>query len=685
MAEQETPLHAIVDGTSITVDPITKKLKATPINTVATGVGVLTPTRFFARPTGVVQDNAGIPVATAHQNMLGHGVEFTLSMFDPVTGASSATTGVGWTSGDISVSFQAALDACAVAGGGTVQLPAGRLTCNSNITVASNFGFDSGFGRGVLIRGKGRSATKVSFPNSSGVAIHFGVGNNGTNYSLFDGIEHLSIVSSTGSSPGTGLQFSTVVFGHIRDVCVAGFNGSGGVGCRLSAIGAATTQDFLVSNSYFGLSETGMSIEGCGQMTFNQATWNQNTNTQLLITNLAAGQFTGCLIQGTSPFGLRCVPDAGQAITVAFSTFYTEGTFDSTVKYEGGVNEGFINFNGVIASATNSAIFFDLEGCHAVIEGASYIPANATIIKARSMKSLTVVGEAEVSTRYDFDTTSARCTTWVSPGGMAVGTPAPVQRGTAPNMKVRTYASDGAFYDTFPGTNFIQVLTGIWGPLLRACWHAGIGIDAVTGTGGSGAVNSWTDAINGYILAPSSNSPTWAADGSNFRSRPVVQCSQASARGLRLTPASPAIFLVGETPALIGVARWRANANNASLFDVGINAVSDPNRIYDDATNHVATIAGTGITGPAFGTTQHQWFLRSDGATTSVLTIDTTDYTTASGAALGADQTAIGVGANASGASGYADVSVACLVLLSAQGTATQRAATARLFTREFG
>lgn len=60
MVDQRIRLDEIVDGQSITVDPVTGKLKSTPINSVATGIGILDPLRFFARKATGATPQAGI-------------------------------------------------------------------------------------------------------------------------------------------------------------------------------------------------------------------------------------------------------------------------------------------------------------------------------------------------------------------------------------------------------------------------------------------------------------------------------------------------------------------------------------------------------------------------------------------------------------------------------------------------
>lgn len=664
MAEQRIRLDEIVDGQSITVDPLTGKLKSTPINSVATGVGILDPIRFFARPTSAVTPPAGVTVAEAHQGMLGHGKEFTLSMF-------------GWSSGDIYPAFQAAINAAKAAGGGTVLLPAGQLTCSAGVTVPTCW--STGIhGAGIMIRGAGMFVTTITLTTDPAIFLHFDGFGAEANFVIGGGLEDLSIHSVGGYTPttGTGVKYSASIICSTRNVHLLGF----GLGLQYADVGANNCQIQQLSNIGVYFCAVGMEMNSLAQFTATQTKWNGCGIGAHI--KAATGAFVGGLIQGIATTG------------ILIDTGASSVSFDGTIYYEGGMSDAVIRADGTGTSITlgmhsafdcaaNPGILLSVANCTVTVDGNWRTSGITTGIKARNMLHCLISGQSGLASFYDFDAVSAKATTWVSRDGIAIGTAFPTTQSSS-RLIVRAGAYDGSYYDSVPGTNFMQILAGIYGEMLRACWHAALGIE-LNSVVATAEIDAWLDQVNNIRMLPAGNPAIYAADGSNFRGRPVVHSSQSAARGMRVAGLSVPILSTGEAGCLISFSRWKANANGAALFGTGVNAVSDNMRVGDNATNHIATMPGGAITGPAFGTGQHVWKLSSDGATTSALTIDGTDYTVAAGAGLGANQTAIAIGCNGSGANAFSDAAHACLIVLRGSPSANQWAATRTLLTREFG
>jgi hypothetical protein len=267
---------------------------------------------------------------------------------------------------------------------------------------------------------------------------------------------------------------------------------------------------------------------------------------------------------------------------------------------------------------------------------------------------------------------SAGNTTWTGGGSLSVGTAEPGKRG----LSARIAGSDGASWDQF--NNFVQLLSGITGPKLRACWHAAHGLE-LKYFGGSIFVDRWIDTVSGIALT-ASNLLEYRADSSNYRGQPVLNISSAANQSLLGTGIS-GLIEIGEVPEIYCVGRFKSHFNGSTLF----SANAAPYYIIsENATNLLGYQSGVGVVGPAVLATQSTFILRSDGATTSSLLVNGAASTTGSGAAASAAVTALGLGVRVDG-SNTADASIGCFIVFSEQLTTSERAAVGRLLTRDFG
>ena len=102
----------------------------------------------------------------------------------------------------------------------------------------------------------------------------------------------------------------------------------------------------------------------------------------------------------------------------------------------------------------------------------------------------------------------------------------------------------------------------------------------------SGAVQSWQDQLNGFVLSAlgASQRPSYAADGSNFGGRPVVQTAASSTRILQGTFGS-AWLAGGERLAMFTAMRLRTSAHFVFLYEVSDGTTDRGIWFYTDTSN----------------------------------------------------------------------------------------------------
>lgn len=203
----------------------------------------------------------------------------------------------------------------------------------------------------------------------------------------------------------------------------------------------------------------------------------------------------------------------------------------------------------------------------------------------------------------------------------------------------------------------------VLGANLIALYDASLGIATVTGN-----VDTWTDQIGGRVAqAPgAAQRPVYAADGTKFGGKPVVQCALTGSLLLRASGVT-AYAASGTKPWLFCVFRWRnVPSTVGSLYDLGVNAAADSMIIRSTAGGVLraeGSAVGT-ITGPNIDTNRHSAQVWVD-AVNSNLSIDNAAPITLNigGLALPVTTTALGIGSSASGAGQPCDVSIALWML----------------------
>lgn len=225
----------------------------------------------------------------------------------------------------------------------------------------------------------------------------------------------------------------------------------------------------------------------------------------------------------------------------------------------------------------------------------------------------------------------------------------------------------------------------ILGPLLVEMFDASLGIATV-----SGAVDTWTGQVGGRVVqAPGAGQrPVYAADGTRFSSKPVVQCAVTGSLCLRGVGLSQ-IFANTTRPWTYTVGRARNATPGAfsTLTDAGVNGVSDECTLRVNSSNQIeAFTSGIGsAVGPAADVARHSFQQYLDGTNLN-LAIDNAVVGTfaAPGVNTFHAVTAIGVGCDASNPIHLCDATVALYLLCSAKPSAAQISAVEALSLAQY-
>lgn len=233
-----------------------------------------------------------------------------------------------------------------------------------------------------------------------------------------------------------------------------------------------------------------------------------------------------------------------------------------------------------------------------------------------------------------------------------------------------------------PSATYQSVL----GALLVEQWHSQLGIATV-----SGNVDTWTGQTRGIVLqAPAAaQRPVYAADGTNFKAKSVVQCAVTGNKCLlQLTAISPQVFASGSRPWIGLFGRMRAyGASQSIMFAVLDNPITALLAGIESfpAPNITSVFGGSGA-------------LISDNSTAVRLvsgSLDAAGVNTASvngvvigtngtGLTLSAAAKTLTLGANTAG-NFPADLSACAVFLCSAQPSAAQLTSLMGLLQAEFG
>jgi hypothetical protein len=221
-------------------------------------------------------------------------------------------------------------------------------------------------------------------------------------------------------------------------------------------------------------------------------------------------------------------------------------------------------------------------------------------------------------------------------------------------------------------------LVGLLGSNLVAFWDAAEGL-ALSGSN----VVSWTDRIGDNVSTPTGAgaAPTYGADGSNFKSRPVVQFA-SSAQYM----AAPTVGLVaaGGRPLTFAAFRFRTVAG---FYPYVVNIPTDRQVSYclgvggAFTTQFASSTATVQIAGPVQDAVQHQFQAWLDG-TNGNMTLDGTTFSAANAGVLTAAVDAIefSTGAPSSGSTA-GPVSLACVGVCTVAPSPSQRAALSALLS----
>lgn len=239
------------------------------------------------------------------------------------------------------------------------------------------------------------------------------------------------------------------------------------------------------------------------------------------------------------------------------------------------------------------------------------------------------------------------------------------------------------------GGNATPTYQSILGPNLNTLWHSQLGIAPLTGP-----VDTWTDQIGNRVAqAPAAaNRPVYAADGSLFRGKRVVQCLQDPGTGplwMQTAQLAGAFPLTGQRPWIFACLHWRdLTAATHSAFSLADLADTSPVWFNGTATQtswRNPTSGTTVTTGATPGTTlQYTMNGWCDGTNSSLVLNGGAATTAATANALAGDIVRVRFAATGSGANS-GSVSIAVFGICFAQPPATQVTALNALIASEFG
>ena len=224
---------------------------------------------------------------------------------------------------------------------------------------------------------------------------------------------------------------------------------------------------------------------------------------------------------------------------------------------------------------------------------------------------------------------------------------------------------------------FLPTYSELLGGRLLGDWDARLGA-AHSDDAGTEKWDSWTDQVQGIVkVAPASvQRPVYAADGSNFRGLPVVQCNIANQRCLRNNAIGFTFLASGSRPYIRVVGRMRNvpdGSTQNTIAGSGRFAVGDDLRLWSNSSGsanltyqqgnsaaYVASVPGVHA------------FEGLDDGTLKRLFIDGVEVATGTSNTLGSNTTGVWVGTDASG-SHFFDFSVARVAYGSEAPTAAER------------
>lgn len=236
--------------------------------------------------------------------------------------------------------------------------------------------------------------------------------------------------------------------------------------------------------------------------------------------------------------------------------------------------------------------------------------------------------------------------------------------------------------------SWINALGG--GANIGDIWHCAAGV----GLSGA-AITGWTGQYRGLVLTPNATSarPTYAADGSNFRGQPVVQCAKSNLGMLQNTGLS--LGSSSDVGHLVVIGRTRVDPTGTDYDHIGIALSSTVGRyltIQQASSSHAwaqitFTSHGNFTQTPtnAVDTAPHLFDLGNDAASnrTWIDGIDGGGAGSIEAATMESPVSTLQIGANTSGRG--SEFSFALFAYLFSQPTSAQRATLRELARAEFG
>lgn len=227
----------------------------------------------------------------------------------------------------------------------------------------------------------------------------------------------------------------------------------------------------------------------------------------------------------------------------------------------------------------------------------------------------------------------------------------------------------------------------ILGGLLVELWHSQLGIATV-----SGNVDTWTGQVRGIVLqAPgAAQRPVYAADGSNFQGKSVVQCALTGAKCLQqLAAQSPSIFLAGSRPWVGLLGRVRSYPGATAGIEVVV--LDFPiTQVIGDLQTAPTPVVSSVFAGSTASLSDNSTAVRLLGGGLSSSGVNTVSVngvasnTSGSGLSIPADGKVVSLGANGAGSLGI-DLSAVLLFFCNAYPSAAQLFGIVALAQAEFG
>jgi hypothetical protein len=219
----------------------------------------------------------------------------------------------------------------------------------------------------------------------------------------------------------------------------------------------------------------------------------------------------------------------------------------------------------------------------------------------------------------------------------------------------------------------------ILGPLLIELWHSQLGIATV-----SGNADTWTGQVGGRVLqAPAAGQrPTYAADGTVFGGKPVVQCDHAAVKLMRSAVLST-VVASGTRPWWYSIARSRTLTGNVEcLFGYGDTSVD--NLCFQLNSAVFAALSGFSGVSTTLDTARHSLAIWLDGVNVNIALDNAAPTTVGGTGAITTNLTQVALGGNSVSAGQAGDWSIALHLVCSSKPSAAQIAAVEALALREF-